>query len=240
MDFDERVATIRREGHALLDAVEAIGFDAPVPACPEWRTADLVSHVGRIHRWVTSIVDERVAERPERHWSQAPSRHESTWFRDGVDALADVLLAAGPDASCWTWTPDHSAAFWARRQAAETSVHRVDAQQARGIVQPVERGAAIDAIDEFFWLIPYWPWADRVRGTGATLHIHCTDGNGEWFLRLQPDGVEVTREHAKGDVAARGTASELLCLLYGRAPVDTVDVFGDASVLTRFRELVSW
>jgi predicted lipid carrier protein YhbT len=89
-------------------------------------------------------------------------------------------------------------------------------------------------------MVPFLRWADRVRGEGETLHFHCTDCEGEWLVRLDPDAFVVTREHAKGDVAARGTASNLLLFLYGRAPVDQLEVFGDASLLARWRELVTW
>ncbi len=50
------------------------------------------------------------------------------------------------------------------------------------------------------------------------------------------DGFIVTREHAKGDVAARGPASDLLLLLYGRLDLDAVEVLGDAAVLETWRE----
>ena len=69
--------------------------------------------------------------------------------------------------------------FWARRQANETAVHRYDAQLAAGThAHPSTRVLAVDGIDEFFDLIPFWPWAERVRGNGETLHFHCTDGDG--------------------------------------------------------------
>ena len=50
-------------------------------------------------------------------------------------------------------------------------------------------------------------------------------------MRLVPGGVTVVNEHAKGDVAARGAASDLLLMMWGRVPVAQVDVFGDASLL---------
>ena len=78
------------------------------------------------------------------------------------------------------------------------------------------------------------------RLLGETLHFHATDGDGEWLVRLEADGPVFTREHSKGDVAARGTASDLLLFAYGRVSVDQLDVFGDASLLTRWRELVRW
>ena len=27
-----------------------------------------------------------------------------------------------------------------------------------------------------------------MRGAGETIHLHCTDGEGEWLVRLAPDG----------------------------------------------------
>ena len=79
-----------------------------------------------------------------------------------------------------------------------------------------------------------------IRGAGETIHLHCTDGDGEWLVRLGADGVAVTNEHAKGDVAARGTASDLMLLVWGRIPPERVDVFGDAALLTRWQELTKF
>jgi hypothetical protein len=50
------------------------------------------------------------------------------------------------------------------------------------------------------------------------------------------DGTELTREHAKGDVAARGCASDLFLFLWGRVAPTTLDVFGDAALLDQFRD----
>ncbi len=242
MDHVRRVDALRREGHALAHAAERAGVDATVPSCPEWTVADLLAHVGRIHRWVTRIVTDRSADRGA-HWSESapPPRDELVeWFRAGVDPLGDALAAAGPGVEVWTWTNDRTTGFWARRQAVETAVHRYDAQLAAGTTERVDAPLAVDGIDELFALIPFWQWAGRVRGTGESLHFHCTDTEGEWLARLEPDGAVVTREHAKGDVAARGSASDLLLFLYGRVPVERLEVFGDASLLTRWRELVNW
>ena len=51
-------------------------------------------------------------------------------------------------------------------------------------------------------------------------------------------GFTVTAEHAKGDVAARGSASDLLLFLWGRVPADSLEVFGDAELLARFRQAI--
>ena len=242
MEHEQYANAIRREGLALAAAARGAGVDADVPSCPEWKVGDLLGHVGRIHRWVTRILVDRATDRGK-HWSEAeppPMEERLVWFEQGVAPLADALVAAGPKVELWTWTPDKTSGFWARRMANETAVHRYDAQLATGAPGPIERDLALDGIDEFFGLIPFWPWADRVRGNGETLHFHCTDGAGEWLVRLGADGAVITPEHAKGDVAARGTASDLLLFLYGRVPAEDLEVFGDASLLGRWRELVSW
>lgn len=247
MEHAVYVDAIRSEGAALAAAARDAGVDARVPSCPEWTVADLLSHLGRIHHWVAGIVTERKKERGT-HWSEhaaPPVDARLEWFEGGVKLLADALAAAGPEVVVWTWTPDNTTGFWARRQAHETAIHRVDAQlacaqRAGNAPDPVDRERAVDGIDELFDLIPYWPWADRVRGGGETVHVHCTDGAGEWFARLNPDGLVVTREHAKGDVALRGCASDLMLGLYGRVSLDALDVIGDAAVLQHWRALVRW
>jgi uncharacterized protein (TIGR03083 family) len=242
ISFEQRVDAIRREGAALAASARTASVDARVPSCPDWTVADLLGHIGRIHRWVAAIITDQRKERGV-HWSEAappPNDELLDWFAASPGLLAGALEHAGPDVELWSWTPDHSSAFWARRQAVETAVHRYDAQLAAGEAAPVEHALAVDGIDELFWLIPYWPWAERVRGDGETIHFRCTDGDGEWLVRLAPEGVEVTRGHAQGDVAARGTASDLLLSLYGRVPVDRLEVFGAAELLSHWRELVNW
>ena len=83
-----------------------------------------------------------------------------------------------------------------------------------------------------------------VRGVGQRrprvkarppIHLHCTDVDGEWLVRRSPDGLDIERAHAKGDVAARGTASDLDLYLWGRVPVDALELFGDPALLEGLR-----
>jgi uncharacterized protein (TIGR03083 family) len=242
LSHDEYVDAIRSDGAALADAAGVAGLEAHVPSCPLWSVADLLGHIGRIHRWVGGLVVARAVERGP-HWSEAEPPGAADllpWFSGGVTLLADALADAGPGASVWSWTPDATSGFWARRQAQETSIHRYDAQLAAGQPEPLHGALAADGIDELFSLVPYWPWAPRVRGDGETLHLHCTDRDGEWLVKLLPDGLAVTTEHAKGDAAVRATASDLFLFLYGRIEPDALEVFGDADLVARFRELVTW
>ena len=65
----------------------------------------------------------------------------------------------------------------------------------------------------------------------GTLHVHCTDVEGEWTVDLA--SLDVARAHSKGDVALRGPAAEVLLHLLDRG--DGGEVFGDATVLERWR-----
>lgn len=242
MEYREYCDALRREGHALGAAARTADVGAQVPACPEWQIADLLGHVGRLHHWVAAIVESQGDDPPDRWSDTEPPAPEARldWFESGVDLVTDTLLRVDPTTPAWSWTTDATAGFWARRQANETAVHRWDAQTAIAGTEPIEHALAVDGIDEFFGLIPFWKRESTLQGAGESIHLHCTDGDGEWFVRLAADGVIVTREHAKGDVALRASASDLLLFLYGRVDQTAGDVFGDASLLERWQQLVKW
>ena len=73
---------------------------------------------------------------------------------------------------------------------------------------------------------------DRVR--------EWVDTAGEWLVRLDAEGIHLTREHAKGDVAVRGPASDVLLVLMGRKTMAATDVFGEAPLFERFRKHASF
>jgi hypothetical protein len=98
----------------------------------------------------------------------------------------------------------------------------------------LDPAAASDGIDAFLTRFVESSRAGEPPPIGGSVHVHCTDTAGEWMLR-EVDGRPVaTREHAKGDVAARGPARDLLLVLTGRQPVASLDVLGDPAVLDRF------
>ena len=75
--------------------------------------------------------------------------------------------------------------------------------------------------------------------TNGTIHLHATDIDGEWLVTLGPGGISHEHGHAKGDVALRGTASDLLLWCWNRVPVDDrFEVFGDATLLEAWRTAV--
>jgi uncharacterized protein (TIGR03083 family) len=235
MDRATHLASIRRDGASLLSAARG-HLTLDVPTCPGWSLERLVGHVGRVYRWTAAWV---ATGSGERQLEQPPAGEAVLgWTHDALELLVDVLGAADPDAVVATWSGEQPAAFWPRRMAIETAVHRWDAQHAAGDPAPVDAALAVDAIDEMLAVIAPWRGTAELGHTGQTLHIHATDTPGEWFIRLAAEGLEVERTHAKGDVAVRGPASDLLLVLYNRLGTDTVDVFGDAGLLERWRTVV--
>lgn len=265
MDTAAYLSTFRADAASLL-ATARLKTDPPVPdvpSCPAWNMTDLVLHLGGVQRHVGRIIRERQREavpvsrddlgwlnlgQPYLEWlvtGHAP-RDQSlpmdvlAWFEEGASQLEHVFLATDPEEPVWTWSSERRVGFWVRMQTIEVAVHRWDAQLAHGVTEPIATELAADGIDHMFdYLLPARrEWAEARTGEGEAYHFHRTDGPGEWMVRFRPDGVEVTREHGKGDVAVRDTASNLLLFLWQRIPATRMEVFGDAMLLDRYFELV--
>ena len=117
-------------------------------------------------------------------------------------------------------------------------MHRWDAQNAGGAADAVEPALAADGVDEYLGILG--AFRGRRFPEAGSIHLHTTDTPGEWVVRLGPDGIHLTREHAKGDVAVRGPASDVLLVLMGRKTMDTADVLGEAPLFERFRKHASF
>lgn len=241
MDSTTYLDALHSEGTALA-ASARITLAKPVPSCPEWSMADLVGHTGVVHRWVESIVRSR-AQEPL--WLRDTTIHPPPtdelldWYDDGLVLLETALGNIDPDGELWTWAGNQSARFWQRRMSQETAMHRWDAENAHRRARPFDPLFAVDGIDEMFDVfVPHQRGCAGLRGNGETLHLHCTDTDGEWLVRFVPAGAEVSRQHAKGDAAVRGTASDLLLLLWGRRSAEDFEVFGDTAALRLWTEVV--
>jgi uncharacterized protein (TIGR03083 family) len=233
--------SLRDDGTALAAAARQ-GLDPPVPACQGWTVAHLVLHTGMVHRHKLEIVRGRLAQPPDPWPPPSPPRAELLgWYEQGLEELLTVLEATDPDTRVWTFhRPDQTAGFWRRRMAQETAVHRVDAESAHGGHRPVPAALAADGVSELLevFLAPHAE-GEPVGGRGESLHLHATDTEGEWRLRLLPAGVEVGQGHAQGDAGAAGSASDLLLFLWGRAGPDPLERSGDPALLPRVRELAA-
>jgi uncharacterized protein (TIGR03083 family) len=236
MTDDELFAAL---GHSVdaLAGIDPADLGRDVPSCPGWTVADLLGHVTHVHRWATKAIVSHSTDRPPFGTEELPAGPAlPAFFREGADALVAALHAADFDEVVFTWAGPRPLRWWLRRQAHETAVHAWDGGHAIGHPRPIEASVAVDGIDEYFdEFVPLRFKTAVFAGNGETMHLHATDVDGEWLVRFDPDQVVMTREHGKGDVAVRGTASELLLLLWNRSGYDTLTTFGEVEVLDRFR-----
>ena len=56
---DRHYKQIESGADGLADLLHSRGADLHIPTCPEWSLRQLVTHVGRAHRWAAQIVATR-------------------------------------------------------------------------------------------------------------------------------------------------------------------------------------
>jgi uncharacterized protein (TIGR03083 family) len=260
LEFPELLRLIDKRSIVFRAAVaSAPSLDAQVPTCPEWTLFDLVKHLGEVHRfWAAVLAAGPAAAPPAESASQgapaAPREREAllAWSAASTQQLLDALREAGPDRGCWTWwgtsqSPQTSGAV-ARHQLQEIAVHTYDAQITIGAPQRLPDEAALDGVDEF--LSTCCAGTDPWPHEPAIVDYHATEGRS-WRLWLSADGARATRLPTPGtipataagedpdaaDASARGTAGELVLALYGRIPVDSLELDGDRRL---FDLLLAW
>ncbi|KPC84616.1 MULTISPECIES: maleylpyruvate isomerase family mycothiol-dependent enzyme [Streptomyces] len=217
-----------------------------VPSCPDWNLRELVVHVGDAHRWAGEMVRSRAAEElPEDQVAGAggPAGADAAalagWLTAGAAAAVDALREAGPDTEVWTWGWEHRTAFWARRMAHETVVHRADAALATGTAFEVAPDLAADTITEWLEIVAFVqskgdPEAAELRGGGRSLHLHATDvPAAEWLIDFGEDAFTWRHSHEKATVALRGPLTELMLAFNRRQKPDEggLEVLGDRGLL---------
>jgi hypothetical protein len=133
--------------------------------------------------------------------------------------------------------------MWARRQAHETAIHRVDGQLAAGLpLSPWAPVFAADGIDELLSLfVPRRSTALRADPP-VTLAVRCADVDASWLLRLDEHGVTTTPATGSdldgAPCTVTGRAGDLYLALWNRAGSEHLSVAGERSMLGRFSEVV--
>ncbi|MFE1934455.1 maleylpyruvate isomerase family mycothiol-dependent enzyme [Streptomyces sp. NPDC056669] len=240
MDTAELIEIVDREGQLLADAVAEAGVDAPVPTCPDWRVRDLLSHIGQVHGWAARIVGEGLTDPVRPTLQPAPADAELvSWYREVHGRMVGTLTDADPELKCFTFLPtEFPLAFWARRQAHETAIHRVDAESARGgALSPFTPEFAADGIDE---LLVGFHSLDRSRvrtDTPRTLRVRATDHDAVWTMRLSQDVPHTVRDgEGAADCELSGPAADLYLALWNRLPITALHTEGDEKLAELWRE----
>ena len=165
------------------------------------------------------------------------------WLTEGAAEAEQTFDALDLDAPMWAWGVDQHARFWVRRMLFETLVHRTDAETALGMRPGIDRALAVDGLDEFLTNLPhagrFAPKVENLRGADETIRFRCTDGAGDWVVRLRADGFGLVADPsavATADATLQGTAAELLLLAYGRLEptAGSLQSSGDRELLARW------
>jgi uncharacterized protein (TIGR03083 family) len=232
------VAQVETQASLMRSAALKAGPDVKVPSCPEWTVLDLVQHMAKVHTWAAgAVVTAPEAGRPE--WPKVPQDFDEvlSWWDTGLSLLVSRLRETPADRPAWTFDGSGRAGFWARRQAHETSIHRLDAELATGHEPPAlvfDPEFAADGIDEYLTvMVSRKIELGAVVGATGRLLVHAADAGRVWEVRLaegEPLAVTTVPDAAfDGDATLAGTADAIYRALYGR-PSHAI-VSGDQSLL---------
>ena len=239
------LAALRAEGPAFRTAVAAADPGTSVPSCPEWTVAELTGHLVRLYTWVGGHVGRGVLTPPEELAPTGPRTATPAGFDQAYAALLTRFDVLDPEMPAWNAAPQaKKVAYWQRRLAHDTSVHRWDAQMAAtGISEPLEAKLAADVVSEVLdTLLP----AGRGRRTAdrhGMVALSATDLEHTWHIRLRESGggalldtdTILDDDDLHERVLAAGTASDLALALWGRIGFDLLTVTGEQRLLECLR-----
>ena len=243
------LAALRADGAALRAAIAEDGALAhQVPSCPDWTVAALVSHLGITYQRVRAQAGRGVTDPPEPFVAQPepPTQDDAAlvgWFENELAQIDAFLDALDPGMPAWNWAPQAKvAAFWHRRLAHETSLHRWDAQLSVALPDPIEPKLAVDGVAE---VLDTWLLAGKRAATTehyGLVRLVAADLGQEWYARMRGGGIALLDTDTLLDddihparAVASGSASDLLLSLWGRAAFDVLDTSGDLTLLRGLR-----
>ena len=237
MDIETYLKTIEIFSNRMFTVAE--GKDSEViKECPDWSVNDLMAHVGIVYGWVTSIIESGSLERPTTPFPTPPENNQREWAMNRLSTLLKIVRESDPMTPVWTFGKDKNVGFFIRRMTHETLIHMRDAESVIDEFIEVDGDVACDGIDEYIdgALQRSINPNREFRYPDGSIHLHRTDGEGEWLLESHEDGLVVRREHAKGAVAVRGKAMSLLLFIWGRNP-DGLEIFGEADIAQEWAQL---
>lgn len=253
LDYLGHIAT---ESDRFADVIARVPTDRPVPSCPEWTAADLWFHLGEVQWHWGRIVADRLTDRAEVRQLGKPDRPDDLagFFAEASGLLRTALADIPPETPVWTWADDRTAGFVRRRQAHEAVIHRVDAELVAEDRTPLDPALAADGVAEVLTVMygePPTDWGEYRPAEDRVLELVATDTGDRWTVTLgrftgtSPSGRDYDRymftpADPGWPATARmsGTAGDLDCALWQRAPLEDVTLDGDQATLDALSELM--
>lgn len=240
---DPSLAPLAAATDRFAASIGRLDPSAPVTTCPGWTVTSLVEHVVEIHRWVCAILTDGSAHHT--HAAPAPVADAaglSSWYRDESAAMQRLMAGTDSMAPCWNFAGvDETAAFWPRRQTQEVTVHTFDALSSADEEFRIDVATAADGIDELLTVFGVrMPARGLPADLAAPIVIEPSDADTAWTVSPAANaGDPVIVAAGRGSSASatiRGTASDILLVLWKRLPIDRVSIGGDDAVAAAFLE----
>ncbi|UIJ60481.1 maleylpyruvate isomerase family mycothiol-dependent enzyme [Amycolatopsis acidiphila] len=203
-----------------------------MPTCPRWTVSRLVGHLGRVQSWVVKALADPSGkdvkpDRPPEDWDELLA-----WWDGRRTTMLDNLT----DAQAPAWLPftryPQVAGSWARRQAHEAAIHRLDGEHALNAEPTLvfDPEFAADGIDELIaWMVPTRQDWSKSEFEGTVL-LHATDAARTWAVRLAPGAPpSISPDEVEADVTIAGPADAVYRRVWGR-PSSAV-VTGETALL---------
>ncbi len=231
VEFGEHIEQLTAHAAALRSDVVACGPDPAVPTCPGWTVRQLVRHLARVYQWVEQALrsEPGVAEPPRAEEPPVEWPELIDYWDARLTAVLTALTELGPDAPTWVFAGADTATarFWARRQAHETAIHRLDARHARiGSVDPGAVGElfdtrfAADGIDEALRVTIPRQLRRIPPPRGGSVLVHAVDTDLAWTVRLSTDGeplrVSLGGPPTPADASLSGAADQVYRAVWQR------------------------
>jgi uncharacterized protein (TIGR03083 family) len=226
--------SIRDCSAAITALTRGIDLAQPVDHLGRWKVRDVVAHLGGVHRWADRIVQKRSMQGPGFTKSKLDGNALCDWFAEGAASLLATLESSDPESACPNFNPGSQAdvAWWIRRQAHETAVHRWDIERSLGTPTKMTPALAADGVDEFLDVFV------RTRGKQtltSPLVLHTNRPKRAWTLTPaeKPGRIDIAtgvRVEAGLATEVTGSPEALLLALWGRPKGRaTLQIQGDQS-----------
>jgi uncharacterized protein (TIGR03083 family) len=246
VEIVDHVASLERDGRALAAAAQQAGPDAEVGTCPGWRVRDVLRHLGGVHAWAASFpaTGRTTPYGPEEaaaFFTEVDDADLVDWYRGRHAEVVRTFSTADPTRPCWSFIPAPSPlASWARRQAHETAIHRVDVESTVGSTPSWDPAFAADGVDEL--MCGFFGGAGRSRlraDPPASMTVVADDADAAWHLRLEPERRVVVHGREPADLTITGSANDLYRLLWNRGGEGGLTLAGDRRPLDLWRQFAT-
>jgi uncharacterized protein (TIGR03083 family) len=236
VEFRRYLDHLRNDGD-LIAATAPRGLDLLVPVCPPWDVREVVAHLATVYDH--KVMAMRLGRRPEQgEWTTDEPFGKNTveWFSDEHAKLLAELVRHAPTDFAWSWwEPDQTVAFWYRRMALETVVHRIDVESQFGPPSAIDTALAIDGIDEVLTIMLAGDEeaSAAVPGTGT---VELLANDDAWSVALEDSRTVVTPgRRTSPNAVLSGDPAALFLYLWGRVPIDALTRRGDGSRIELMR-----